>query len=40
MGILPKDISPEDKDFWDSLTVNDNSLDLGVTREKGELMNN
>ena len=40
MGTLPKDISPEDKDFWDSLTVNDNSVDLGVTREKGELMNN
>ena len=38
IGALTDDISEDDKCWWDTLTVNDSSVDLGITREKGEII--
>ena len=37
---LTDDITDEQKMWWENLEVNNNSVDLGVTLEKGELLGN
>ena len=40
IGTLTKDISSGDRDWWSTLSVNNDSCDLGITRDKGEMITN